>query len=230
MKKQIAKNIRLYYSEERYTPLAEDILADKLDIIKVLKDDNRSRVLLVNYQGEKLVVKESREKNTRKWQKFLSIFRGSYSHLEFKNCQKIIDAGFKGAKGLLVVDVTKGFWIDKSYFVSTFIEGREGSISDLDIITKKLKRVHEDGYLHRDAQLVNFMVGDNDEVYLIDCKLSKNKYGLFGTRYEFIFLERSCPCEIDVYPKDDIYYRVAKLLDDYREWLRRTKKKIRGRK
>ena len=230
MRKKTENNIRLYHSEDKYIPLAEEILTGKLDIIKVLKDDNRSKVLLVNYQEEKLVVKEPKEKNRRKWQKFLSVFRGSSSHLEYLNCKKIIEAGFKGAKGLLVVDIKKGFWIDKSYFVSTFIEGREGNIDQLDIISEKLKKIHKNGYLHGDSQLVNFMVGKDGEVYLIDCKLSKNIYGLFGSRYEFIYLEESCGRDIGIFPKDDIYYRGAKLLNAYLHWYGRTKKRIRGKK
>ena len=223
-------NIRLHYCEEGYLPLADDILGGSLDIIKVLKDDNRSRVLLVNYQGEKLVVKEPREKNRRRWQRFLSIFRGSSSYLELKNCNKIIESGFLGARGILAVEKTNKFWVEDSYFVSSYIEGSEGDIDHLEEIARELEKIHSKGYLHGDSQLVNFMVGEDERVYLIDCKLSKNIYGLFGSRYEFIYLEESCPGEIDLFPKDDIYYRGAKLLNTYLHWYGRTKKRIRGKK
>lgn len=230
MKKYEDVKIKLYHSDEKYIPLGRDILNDQLEIIKVLKDDNRSRVLLINYMGEKLVVKEPKEKNRRRWQKVLSVFRGSISHLEFKNCEKIIEAGFKGAKGILAVDVRKGFWADKSYFVSGFIEGREGQIDDLKLISGELEKIHSKGFLHGDSQLANFMIGPGKEVYLIDCKLSKNIYGLFGSRYEFIYLEESCAGEIDVFPKDDMYYKGARLLNTYLHWYGRMKKRVRGRK
>ena len=174
MKKKNDGNIRLYYSTERYLPLADDILAGRLDIVKVLKDDNRSRVLLVNYQGEKLVVKEPKEKNRRKWQRFLSVFRGSSSYLELKNCNKIIESGFLGAEGVLAVEKTNKFWVEGSYFVSTYIEGSEGGIEYLEKIAQELAGIHRRGYLHGDSQLVNFMVGEDGRIYLIDCKLSKN--------------------------------------------------------
>lgn len=230
MKNKTDGNIKLYYSDKRYLSLAEEILEERLDIIKVLKDDQRSRVLLVNFQGEKLVVKEPREKNRRRWQKFLSIFRGSPSYLEYRNCRKIIDAGFDGAEGHLVVEISKHGILDRSYFVSSFIEGQEGRVENLQEISEKLKDIHSKGYLHGDSQLVNFMVGEDGRVYLIDCKLSKNIYGLFGSRYEFIYLEESCPGDIDVFPKDDIYYRGAKALNSYLHWYGRTKKRIRGKK
>ena len=230
MKNKSDGNIRLYYSEEKYLPLADDILAGRLEIIKVLKDDNRSRVLLINYQGEKLVVKEPREKNRRKWQRFLSIFRGSSSYLELKNCNKIIESGFLGAGGILAVEETNKLWVENSYFVSTYIEGNEGGIEDLEEIARELEGIHRRGYLHGDSQLVNFMVGEDGRIYLIDCKLSRNIYGLFGSRYEFIYLEESCPGEIDLFPKDDIYYRGAKMLNSYLHWYGRTKKRLRGKK
>ena len=45
-------------------------------IIKVLKDDYRSYVCVfkVDRDNKEYVYKEPREKNTRKWQKFLNIF------------------------------------------------------------------------------------------------------------------------------------------------------------
>ncbi len=230
MKNKSDGNIRLYYSEEKYLPLADDILTGRLEIIKVLKDDNRSRVLLINYQGEKLVVKEPREKNRRKWQRFLSIFRGSSSYLELKNCNKIIESGFLGAGGILAVEETNKLWVENSYFVSTYIEGNEGGIEDLEEIVRELEVIHRRGYLHGDSQLVNFMVGEDGRIYLIDCKLSRNIYGLFGSRYEFIYLEESCAGKIDLFPKDDIYYRGAKMLNSYLHWYGRTKKRLRGKK
>ncbi len=230
MKKKIDNNTYIYYDDEGYIGLVDDILNNKLNILKVLKDDHRSRVLLIEYLGEKLVLKEPIEKNHRRWQKFLSIFRGSPSQIEYKNSKRILDLGFEGSIPKLTIDIKDGLTLKKSYFVSSFIEGREGSIDYLEPIYKKLCEIHERGYLHGDSQLVNFMVGNDNKVYLIDCKLQNNIYGGFGARYECIYLEESCHREIDIYDKDDIYYRVAKALNSYLHWYGRFKKKIRGKK
>ena len=77
---------------------------DKTDIskiIKVLKDDHRSYVYvfqLETYGDKKFVYKESREKNKRKWQKFLSFFRGTESKREYYQMKKINSLGLKTAK------------------------------------------------------------------------------------------------------------------------------------
>lgn len=224
------KNIVIYHSDNEYIALVDMILEDRLEVIRVLKDDHRSRVVLIEYRGKKLVIKEPIEKNKRKWQRFLNFFRGSESLREYKSCNLIINSGFNGAKALLAIDVYKGRFVEESYFVSEFIEGTEGNRENLTQISKELDFIHSKGYLHGDSQLPNFMIGKEGKIYLIDCKLIKNIYGKFGSRYEFIYLEESCHRTIDIYPKNDIYYRGAKALNLYRHWLGRTKKKIRGKK
>ena len=54
-------------------------------IIKVLKDDYRSYVCVFKVDGDnkEYVYKEPREKNTRKWQKFLNFLRASESKREY---------------------------------------------------------------------------------------------------------------------------------------------------
>ena len=67
-------------------------------IIKVLKDDHRSYVYVFElepYGDKKFVYKESREKNKRKWQRFLNFFRGSESKREYYQMEKINYLGLK---------------------------------------------------------------------------------------------------------------------------------------
>lgn len=229
MRKKIDKNINIYYDNERYIPLFKEVLEDKVEILKVLKDDNRSKVLLIEYLGEKLVLKEPIEKNTRKWQKLLSIFRGSPGLLEYKNSKRVLDSGFKGSMPLLAIEVKEGLLLKKSYFISSFIDGNEGTYKDLEVIYKTLTNIHKKGYLHGDSQLVNFMVDKNNEVYLIDCKLKNNIYGGFGSKYECIYLEESCHRDINIYSKNDFYYMVAKAFNNYLHWYGGFKKKVRGK-
>ncbi|ADO81936.1 lipopolysaccharide core heptose(II) kinase RfaY [Ilyobacter polytropus] len=220
--------VSIYLQDDKYRGLAEVILQGDYKVIKVLKNDQRSRVKLIEYEQEKLVLKIPLEKNRRRWQRFLSAFRGSSSKREYENCLKILSEGFLGAKPVLVIDKKIGPFVKESCFVSNFIEGQEGNFQHLKEIGEELNKIHNAGYLHGDSQLVNFMVS-NEEIYLIDCKLQKNIFGKFGSRYEFIYLEESCPKKIDIYRKDDLYYRGAKLLNSYLHWWGRTRKKLKGK-
>jgi heptose II phosphotransferase len=228
MEKIKTNNMTVYLENKKYNGLEKLILEGKYEVLKTLKDDHRSRVEIIEYNGEKLVLKQPKEKNRRLWQRFLSFFRGSASIREYKNCRKILNEGFLGSEPVMAVEIKKGPFVTDSYFVSTFIEGIEGDFGHLTEIGNELVKIHESGYLHGDSQLVNFMVG-KDGIYLIDCKLEKNIYGKFGMRYEFIYMEESCPEEIDIYPKDDIYYRGAKLLNSYLHWWGRTRRKLKGK-
>lgn len=72
----------------------------------------------------------------------------------------------------------------------------------------------------------NFLIKDN-EVYLIDTKLEKNKYGNFGKSFEFMYLEESCPKKID-FDKDNIYFKGAKMLRGYLTLLSKFKMKLKS--
>ncbi|MGL4977388.1 MAG: lipopolysaccharide core heptose(II) kinase RfaY [Cetobacterium sp.] len=208
--------------------LPNKIKNKEFTILKVLKDDNRSYVLLIEVDGESYVYKVPREKNRRVWQRFLSIFRGSESRREYNNSLKISKLGFEGATPIMYWEKRVFGMSFDSFFISSYLEGKSATISDLSLVRDELERIHKKGYLHGDSQLDNFMIL-KEEVYLIDVKLIRNKYGKAGEIYEFIYLEESCHKEIDIYDKSTLSYKLAKGLNNYLHWIGRIKKTIRGK-
>lgn len=226
MNKEKLKNIFLYYKEKKDRKLYEKIESKEYKIIKILKNDQRSYVALINIEGENLIYKQPIEKNSRKWQRFLSIFRGSESRREFQNIEKINEVGLNGATPHLAVEKKKGLFVVDSYLIYSYIDGRESSFKDIEIISQELKKIHDLGFLHGDSHLNNFLIKDN-KVYLIDKKLEKNKYGNFGKSFEFMYLEESCPEEID-FDKDSIYFKGARMLRGYLTLLSKIKIKLKN--
>lgn len=226
MKIKKSNNVTVYYREEKYLKILDTL--ENLKIEKVFKDDNRSKVSLFTFEREKLVFKVPREKNSRKWQRVLSIFRGSESYREYIQAEKIYNAGMQTYKPILAFEKRKYGFIVDSYFICEYLSGETGSIKHLEAIKNELDKIHKSGYLHGDSQLVNFII-DNKHVYIIDSKFSKNKYGKFGARYEYIYLEESCPGKVE-YEKTDIYYGVAKGLNNLLHWWGRVRKKMKGKK
>ncbi|MDO4589035.1 MAG: lipopolysaccharide core heptose(II) kinase RfaY [Fusobacterium sp.] len=221
MKKIKRENIYLYFNDDEKLDFFEIVENENYKLLKVLKDDQRSYVALIEIKGEKYIYKQPREKNRRKWQKFLSIFRGSESKREFKNIEKICEVGLNGATPVLAVEKKRGLVVYDSYLIYEYIVGKESSFKDIDIIIKELKKIHSLGYLHGDSHMNNFLIR-GDKVYLIDTKLLWNKYGGFGRAFEFMYLEESCPQEIE-YDKDSIYYKGAKGLRNYLTFLAKIK-------
>lgn len=221
MKKVKRENIYLYFNDDNKLDFFEIVENENYKLLKVLKDDQRSYVALIEIKGEKYIYKQPREKNRRKWQKFLSIFRGSESKREFKNIEKIGEVGLNGATPVLAVEKKRGLVVYDSYLIYEYIDGKQSSFKDIDIIIKELKKIHSLGYLHGDSHMNNFLIR-GDKVYLIDTKLLWNKYGGFGRAFEFMYLEESCPQEIE-YDKDSIYYKGAKGLRNYLTFLAKIK-------
>ena len=133
-------------------------------IIKILKDDHRSYVYVFEleaYADKKFVYKEPKEKNKRKWQKFLNFFRGSESKREYYQMKRINSLGLKTAKPV---------FYRKDYLVYEYVEGREPTIDDIDLVVKELQKIHSMGYLHGDSHINNFLISPEKEVYIIDSK------------------------------------------------------------
>ncbi len=214
-------NIYLYLNDEKSLEFFDLIENNRYKLIKILKDDQRSYVALIEIQGKKYIYKRPIEKNSRKWQRFLSIFRGSESKREFKNIEKIREVGLNGAVPYLAVEKKKGLVVYDSYLIYGYIDGRESSFKDIDLIMSELRKIHSLGYLHGDSHMNNFLI-KGEKVYLIDTKLLWNKYGGFGRAFEFMYLEESCPREID-YDKESIYYKGAKGLRNYLTFLAKIK-------
>ena len=197
---------------------------DKTDIskiIKVLKDDYRSYVYVFAVDGDnkKYVYKEPKEKNTRKWQKFLNFFRGSESKREYCQMKKINSLGLKTAKPV---------FYSKDYLIYEYIEGNKPTIDYIDLVVKELQKIHSMGYLHGDSHIDNFLIAPNKEIYIIDSKFQKNKYGKFGQIFEMMYLEDSVGIEID-YDKKSFYYKGAMSLRKYLTFFSKLKNIIRGK-
>ncbi|MGL6115215.1 MAG: lipopolysaccharide core heptose(II) kinase RfaY [Cetobacterium sp.] len=217
---------RIYYESSLGKKVMYALKNKNYSIIQVLKEDNRSKVLLIEIEKKLYVYKVPIEKNSRKWQQFISLFRGGESQREFKNLKKIAEIGLKAPLPVLYWEKRILGMVVDSYLVSTYIEGNPGEKEDVEKIGKFLEEIHSKGFLHGDSQLPNFMVQGNEEIYLIDAKLQKNIYGPFGRVYEFIYLEESYHDELNIYDKTTIYYKIAKLFNGYLHWYGSFRKKI----
>lgn len=228
-------NKTIYLDSEENLLLYNAIEEKRYRVIRELKNDSRSLVLYIEINCEKIkeelkkvVLKIPKEKNERRWQRFLSIFRGSEAKREFYNCKLIEKNGFFGAKPLVAVEKKHGIIIIDSYFVLSYIDGRHASFDDIDIVLQTLYKIHDEGYTHGDAQLANFMVKD-EKVYVIDCKLEKNFLGIIRKIDEFIYFEKSCYRNVSCRYKESCFYNLIEKIDSYKDKFNYFTKKIRGK-
>ncbi len=192
------------------------ILDKKYNTIKILKDDKRSLVEIIEINEGKFVLKIPKEKNNRKWQRFVNIFRGSDSFRNYHTMDKLEEIGINSTKALFAAEIRSPFVTD-SFLIMELLEGEYIGSEDYQRVIKELSNIHSKGYLHGDSQIQNFMLKD-DKIYSIDLRLQKNIYGNIGRMYEFIYLRESCK-EIDEY-YDEIRNRWSfKIAWFWKKWL-----------
>ncbi|MBL8029082.1 MAG: glycosyltransferase [Fibrobacteres bacterium] len=189
--------------------------------VATFKDSRRSLVQQIEIDGQMLVVKIPREKNTRKWQRLLSIFRGGESFREFHALMNGMSKGIPVPRPVAAMERRKFFFVVDSLIIMEWMGGRIAIKEDAEAVSLLLRRIHDAGLLHGDAHLSNFIVDKKGGVMTIDCSLKRNFLGQFGIKYEFITLERSCIEPIQTYQKSGIAYYVAL----FRDWLRQKKLK-----
>ncbi|MDY3237429.1 lipopolysaccharide core heptose(II) kinase RfaY [Fusobacterium perfoetens] len=215
MYKGIMEKKKVFFNELSSIEFFDVIKEDRYKLLKTLKSDNRSIVKLIQFRGKPYIYKIPLEKNTRKWQRILSFFRGSEAQREFKNLEKILENGFNTSKPYFACEIKKFGMVIDSYIIMEYINGNAGDINSLPFITDTLSKIHKKGYIHGDSQLSNFIL-TNDKCYIIDAKFNKSIFGKIAQTYEFIYLETSCGQDIgQFYSKKGLTYLIARGIDNY---------------
>jgi len=200
---------------------------------KVLKDDRRSLVKLGSIHGAKLVAKQPRDKNKRKWARFLTLFSAGEARKTFTTLSEFKNKGIESLTPFCLLEKRQLGMVVDSWLLYYYREGKESDKSYLAQVVDLLKKLHRGGYQHGDPNFGNFMVGSNDELFLIDCK-GKSRSGQFSDYYDFMLLGRGelttqeIETAVDM-DKASLGYRLAKLYQSYISLRSSFKKKI-GRK
>jgi len=200
---------------------------------ETLKDDRRSLVKLGEIGGVKLIAKQPRDKNKRKWARFLTLFGLGEARKTFTTLLEFENKGIESLTPFCLLEQSQLGMVVDSWLVYHYREGRKSNRGDLVEIVKLLKKLHSNGYQHGDPNFGNFIVSDNGEMFLIDCK-GKSRSGEFSDYYDFMLLERGeftakeIEAVVDI-DKMSFGYSLAKLYRAYINLRSSYKKKV-GRK
>ena len=212
-----------------------DELFTAIDVFpQTLKDDRRSLVKCGVVDGIKLVAKQPRDKNNRKWARFLTSLgllgearRTFVTLIEFK------DKGIESLTPYCLLEKRRFGMVIDSWILYHYREGTVSNKTNITDIIELLKQLHDHGYQHTDPNYGNFLLDDDGQLFLIDCK-GKPRTGQFSDYYDFFLLERAgltmqeieAQVEMD---KNSLGYRLAKLYRSYIDLRSAFKKKV-GRK
>jgi len=188
---------------------------------KTLKDDRRSLVKLGEINHAKLIAKQPRDKNKRKWARFLSLFGAGEARKTFLTLLEFKNKGIESLTPFCLLEKRQLGMVVDSWLLYHYREGKESDKRYLASIVDLLKKLHSSGYQHGDPNFGNFMVDPSGELFLIDCK-GKSRSGRFSDYYDFMLLTRAglTDQEIDAavdMDKASIGYRLAEM---YRSYIR----------
>ena len=198
-----------------------------------LKDDRRSLVKLGDIHGVKIVAKQPRDKNKRKWMRVLSLFGTAEARKTFTTLMEFKSKGIESLTPVCLLEKKRFGMVVDSWLLYEYREGKESDRGYLPEIVQLLDLLHKNGYRHEDPNFGNFMVDPQEKLFLIDCR-GKSRSGRFSDYYDFMLLER-CGLnedEIDAVvamDKQSMGYRLAKAYRRYIR-LRSAYKKMVGRK
>ncbi|ODS37833.1 MAG: hypothetical protein A7316_08965 [Candidatus Altiarchaeales archaeon WOR_SM1_86-2] len=233
MIKEKYKEWNVLYTGEKYLyDFIDNIIYSKnLLILKELKNDQRSLVLLVTHMGKKLILKSPLEKNRRKWIRFTTLFRNGEAFKAILNMERLNNVGIRTNNPVMAIEKRVFGMVSDSWILFEYEEGEPCAEEHYALAVQKLKEIHAKNMLHGDAQIRNFLY-NGKEVITIDCNPKRIWLGNISKAYEYIYLEKSAE-GIDEhfdFSRSSFSYKIAQKYSDlYWSW-RRLKRKIRRKK
>lgn len=141
--------------------------------VKILKDDRRSLVFVVEMNGMHYVVKNPRDKNRRLWIRFLTLFRQSETVMALKSMEILLDLRILTTKPIASIEKYLYGMVIEGWMIYEYLEAKPINTSDISKSYGLLCNLHEAGFLHGNPQEQNFLQTKEGEIAIIDSKVKK---------------------------------------------------------
>ncbi len=167
---------------------SSESLPGLLSAKKVLKDANRSLVVLINYKNKPYLLKIPRDKNRRKWNRLTTLYRSSEARKSFFNLKKMQQLGFHSNSPLIFGEKKSFGMVVDSFIICSYIEGKNPGVNDYYQLMKEIDKMHDQGYLHGDFHTDNFLV-TKEGISFLDTALKKNYMGCIARCFEMAYFD-----------------------------------------
>jgi len=228
-----------------YVPLVSDkrLPVNSIDVVMeaiehfphTLKNDKRSVVKRGELFGKDVVAKQPVDKNKRRWARLLSLVRYGEARKTMLTLSKFKQLGIPSVTPLLVLEKRRyGFLID-SWIIYEYRDGLPCGKAQLPGVVALLKTLHQQGFRHDDPNFGNFLLSEQNELFLIDCK-GRPRLGGFTDCYDYYLLaQRNAHVTMTDIKQNVLLneaswgYRFAHLYVKYKSLRNDLKNKIRNR-
>lgn len=149
------------------------VLSDALPQSHVLRNSRHSLCVRFDWHGQTLLLKVPTARNTRRWERFTSLWRGSEARRIFDSMHRLRDLGFEGPTPVLYAETRAHLMVQSSFIIYVFLPGRPVEVKDLGQVCGALTELHRHGWTRNDAKAANFLMLDEHSVGWIDFKLKR---------------------------------------------------------
>ena len=184
----------LYNGDRALFDLVDDIISNQYEkrVTRELKNNSRSLLVLIDFKGKPILLKNPREKNTRKWIRFTTLYRKGEAFKNLLNLANLEKLQIKSNTPMLAMQKIRWGMVVDSWLVYEFQSGRPCSEAQYPLVVQKLRQFHAHNLLHGDAQIENFLV-DDGTIITLDAHLKKPLLGTISKFLEYFYLQKSAP-------------------------------------
>jgi tRNA A-37 threonylcarbamoyl transferase component Bud32 len=195
---------------------------------KVLQDNARGMVCLIRKQDHTFIAKQSKIQENRRWAQFTSLYRKGEGSRMLRNMAQLFELGLPVPEPVLVLEKKRLGFVVASWSVYCYLEGQPCRCVDAFRIADVLKQIHQQGWVHRDPHVKNFLLHEG-EIYIIDCAKARPWSFEYARMYDVVLLNNCCPGSLKGYGISDSYwvYRLAKAHNNLIKFWRKLKRCVR---
>lgn len=196
---------------------------------RVLQENSRGVVLLIQQNGARFIAKRSLRQERRWWSQFTSLYRGGEGARSSQNLARLIEAGLPVPRPVFVLERRRFGMIVASWACYEYAEGVTCTCEDVGEIAAILRRIHAAGWVHRDPHVQNFLRHDG-ELRILDCARARHWRSRYARMYDVVLLDNCCPGSMSLYgvSERDPMFRLAKAQNNLIKSWRRIKHRLRS--
>ncbi|MEZ4654634.1 MAG: glycosyltransferase [Candidatus Eisenbacteria bacterium] len=159
---------------------------------RVLRDDYRSFVGVLELEGARVVAKSPRLKNRSGWIRWTTLFRSGEAFGAIEGAWNVHQAGVRVPAPILAIERRERGRVVDSWFFYEYVEGRPCARAEYPQLVAALRRLHDAGWIHGDPHFENFL-WDGRHVRLLDCRPRRSRWGAMARAYDRVLLRNSRP-------------------------------------
>jgi tRNA A-37 threonylcarbamoyl transferase component Bud32 len=158
----------------------------------LLRDDKRSYVAVFKYSNLPYVIKIPREKDSRRWIRFTTLYRIGEARRSLTSLAALAASGVPCPAPVLFMERRRRGMIVESRMFYEYVEGRPLKDDDYSLWIEAIKDLHAAGWVHRDPHTNNFLIKDS-RIFLIDCSSARRYRNSFSQMYDFVLMKNNKP-------------------------------------